>query len=208
MSGYTPLFSSLTRGSLYGKWPDIGLWPIVLSLSDKNGLVDIHHRMLAGITGLPEDEVRACMERFCAPDPSSRSEEAGGARLVLVDEHRDWGWRIVNHGYYREKARLAAKNAREVESGREAERKAYARQQAKERPPVSAGDRRRPPASDPSNANANADVRALRSSSSGDLSPSSSERGKSDGLKTRSKSRKTDLEEAVRKVAAEKRLAQ
>ncbi len=40
MAGYTPLFSSLTTGTLYGRWPDIGLWAVVLSLPDKGGIVD------------------------------------------------------------------------------------------------------------------------------------------------------------------------
>lgn len=122
MSGYAPLFDSLTRGTLCGRWPDIGLWPIVLSLGDKNGLVDVTPLYIAGITGLPEQEVIACMDRFCQPDPYSRSRDHDGRRLVLLDEHRNWGWRIVNHGKYKEKARLMGKNAREVESGKNKDR--------------------------------------------------------------------------------------
>ena len=41
MAGYTPLFSSLTTGTLCGRWQDIGLWPIVLSMADKDGVVDV-----------------------------------------------------------------------------------------------------------------------------------------------------------------------
>lgn len=151
MAGYTPLFSSLTTGTLCGRWPDIGLWPIVLSMADKDGVVDVTPAYIAGVTGLPLPDVVACMKRFCEPDPYSRSTTDNGARLILLDDHRDWGWRIVNHGRYREKARLAAKNAREVEEGRNRER-------MQSRPPVTAGDRRSPPgtAADPlSNANAN-----------------------------------------------------
>lgn len=157
MSGYTPLFDSLTRGTLCGRWPDIGLWPIILSLADKNGIVDVTPLYIAGITGLSVDEVVPCMRRFCEPDPYSRSQDHEGRRLVLLDNHRDWGWRVVNHGKYREKARLAAKNARDVESGKEAERKKSARD-AGESPPMSADVRRNPPVSDPSNANANANA--------------------------------------------------
>lgn len=145
MSGYTPLFQSLTTGTLCGKWPDIGLWPIVLSLADKNGVVDVTAAYIAGITGLPVDDVIACMGRFCMPDPGSRSSDHNGARLVLLEPHRDWGWVIVNHGKYREKARLSAKSARETAEGINAKRMA---------------DRRRPPetAADPlSNTNANKD---------------------------------------------------
>jgi hypothetical protein len=99
------------------------MWPIVLSLADRHGVVDVTPDYLSRVTGLPVDEVTACMKRFCAPDPYSRSGAEGGARLILVDEHRDWGWRIVNHGIYREKARKQMQQIHATESGRDAERK-------------------------------------------------------------------------------------
>ena len=123
MSGYVPLFSSLTTGTLYGRWPDIGLWPIMLSLSDRFGVVDVTPHYLAGVTGLPVEDVIACMARFCEPDPYSRSKETHGARLELLDAHRDWGWRVVNHAKYREKARKAMAQVDATNSGRDAERK-------------------------------------------------------------------------------------
>lgn len=127
MSGYTPLFGSLTTETLCGRWPDIGLWPIVLSLSDRNGVVDVTPAYIASVTGLSLPEVVACMKRFCEPDDYSRSPADDGARLTLLDDHRDWGWKVVNHAYYREKARKAASDAARVASGKEAERKATAR---------------------------------------------------------------------------------
>jgi hypothetical protein len=135
MAGYTPLFSSLTTGTLYGRWPDIGLWTIVLSLADKNGVVDMTPNYLAGVTGLPAPEIISCMARFCEPDPHSRSKVEGGARLVLIDPTRDWGWLIVNHSKYREKARLMGKAELERESGKNAER-----MRDRRRPPKTAAD--------------------------------------------------------------------
>lgn len=120
--GYTPLFDSLTSGTLCGRWPDIGLWPIVLSLSDKHGVVDVTPTYIASITGLPVEDVVACMQRFCEPDPYSRSQEHEGARLVLLDPGRPWGWKIVNHGKYREKARLAQREVERVRSGENRDR--------------------------------------------------------------------------------------
>lgn len=125
--GYTPLFSSLTTGTLCGKWPDIGLWPIVLSLCDKNGVVDVTPMYISGITGLPVGDVIACMNRFCGPDPYSRTETAGGSRLALLDDHRDWGWRVINHLKYREKARKQAYDNDRTASGADAARKAAER---------------------------------------------------------------------------------
>jgi hypothetical protein len=137
--GYAPLFSNLTTGTLCGRWPDIGLWPIILSMSDRSGVVDVTPAFIAGVTGLSIEEVVSCMARFCAPDPGSRSDAQNGARLVLLDDHRDWGWRIVNHEHYRERARLASKAAREVAEGLNRKR------MADRRPPPTAADRRRPP---------------------------------------------------------------
>lgn len=120
--GYTPLFSSLTTGTLCGKWPDIGLWPVILSMADKHGVVDVTPAYIASVTGLQLEEVIACMTRFCSPDPYSRTKDADGARLALIDEHRDWGWQIVNHERYREKARKASYDAQRVATGENRER--------------------------------------------------------------------------------------
>ncbi len=126
--GYTPLFDTLTKGTLCGKWPDIGLWPIVLSMADKNGVVDATPAFIASVTGLGIDEVVACMARFCEPDPFSRSQEADGARLKLLDAGRPWGWQVVNHSKYRERARKAAHDERRKDSGENAQRMAERRE--------------------------------------------------------------------------------
>jgi len=34
------------------------------------------------------------------PDPHTRTPGDEGRRIVLVDDHRPWGWRLVNHGKY------------------------------------------------------------------------------------------------------------
>ena len=118
MAGYTPLFDSLTKGTLCGKWPDIGLWPVLLSMADWRGEIDATQQYISTITGLSIDEVSACIERFCAPDPRSRSQDAEGARLVLMDPDRDWGWRVVNIQKYRNRASDMA----QVADGRNAEK--------------------------------------------------------------------------------------
>jgi len=139
MAGYTPLFSSLTTGTLCGKWPDIGLWPIVLSLADRYGIVDVTPDYLCRVTGLQIEAVTACMQRFCEPDPYSRSQAEKGARLTLIDPSRQWGWQVVNHRSYREKARKATFDAARVEDGRNAER------QSRAQPRSAARTRAQPP---------------------------------------------------------------
>lgn len=133
--GWAPLFPSLTTGTLCGRWPDIGLWPIVLSLKDRNGIVDVTPDYLSRVTGLELEAVVSCMARFCEPDPYSRSGSEEGRRLVLIDpERRNWGWRVVNSGLYRERARLQARDEARTESGADSARKRAEREVSPEVP--------------------------------------------------------------------------
>jgi hypothetical protein len=134
--GYVPLFDSLTTGTLHGRWPDIGLWPVILSMADRFGNVDVTPQYIAGVTGLRVEDVIACMERFCSPDPDSRSPENDGRRLEPIEEGRKWGWHVVNHTRYREKARLLARDSQRTAQGLDAERKRKARESTR-RPPKS-----------------------------------------------------------------------
>jgi hypothetical protein len=135
MAGYTPVFGSVFTGTLHGRWPDVGLWVCLLALADRNGELDMTAGYIASVTGLDEQTINGCMARFCEPDSESRSQDSNGSRLVLLDATRAWGWRIVNHGKYREKARLQAKAASEVEQGKNAQR-----MRDRRRPPLTAAD--------------------------------------------------------------------
>jgi len=141
-------------GSLCGQYPDTAAWLFLLALADKNGEVDMTAQYIATVTGMPLADLAGCIQRFLDVDPQSRSQESQGRRLELIDPSRPWGWRLVNFNHYREKARLTAKSAREVESGRNAERLRH----RAGGPPDTAADRRSPPLTDPSNANANTDT--------------------------------------------------
>ena len=44
MSGYVPVFRTVFTGSLFGKYPDSAAWLFMLTLADKNGLVDVTRR--------------------------------------------------------------------------------------------------------------------------------------------------------------------
>lgn len=161
MAGYSVLFPSLTTGTLCGKWPDVGLWPIVLSLADRHGVVDVTVGYLARVTGLAESDVAACIERFCEPDPGSRSQAHEGRRLLPLDPVRGWGWRVVNHSAYRERARKQAWDADRTESGRDAERK-RAEREASRRVPKSPASPRSPDADSDADSEKNPDRAAAR----------------------------------------------
>ena len=121
-------------GTLYGRWPAAPVWASILPLCDKEGHIDMSPQAISGLTGWPMDLLMEGIRQLSEPDPHSRTSEYEGRRLLPMDESRPWGWRVVNHSKYREKARLLSKRAAEVESGKNAERMR---------------DRRRPPETAP-----------------------------------------------------------
>lgn len=121
--GYTPLFDTMLTGTLYGRWPHTGIWACLLSRASREGVIDETPQALAAAIGVPVDTLMACIRDFMDPDPDSRSNEHDGRRLALIQEHRSWGWRVVNHGKYREKARKKAYDDNRTEAGDDAERK-------------------------------------------------------------------------------------
>jgi hypothetical protein len=102
MSGYAKVFGSLFDGSLRGHSDEILVFINMLCHSDAAGVVDRHWRAISDETGLSVDRVKAASLLLSAPDPESRTPDADGRRIVLLDDHRDWGWRIVNHAKYRD----------------------------------------------------------------------------------------------------------
>lgn len=122
--GYNVLFETVLDGTLFGKWPHTGIWTCLLSQADRHGVIDKHPNLLAAKIGVPVEQLLACIHDFMQPDPGSRTKEADGRRMELIDPGaRDWGWRVINHGAYREKARKAAYDAERTASGADAARK-------------------------------------------------------------------------------------
>lgn len=73
----------------------------MLAHADSSGWVDIHPRAIAEEVGLTIEQVQAAIDELEAPDPESRSPEHEGRRIIRLDDHRAWGWAIVNHAKYR-----------------------------------------------------------------------------------------------------------
>lgn len=98
---YCKLFASLYQGTLRGHSHEILVFTNLLATCDKEGMVDKHYRAIAEEVGLTIEEVKASILILESPDPESRSHELDGARIVRMDEHREWGWKIVNYLKYR-----------------------------------------------------------------------------------------------------------
>ena len=52
-------------------------------------------------TGIPLPIIALGIAELEKPDPDSRTPDEEGRRIVRLADHRDWGWRIVNHSTYR-----------------------------------------------------------------------------------------------------------
>lgn len=98
---YCKLFASLYQGTLRGRTNELLVFTNLLAHCDQTGIVDKHFRAIAEEVGLTAEEVKESISNLESPDPESRSPEESGARIVKLDGHRAWGWRVVNYGKYR-----------------------------------------------------------------------------------------------------------
>lgn len=98
---YVKLFSSLYQGTLRGRSDEILVFTNLLAHADSYGVVDKHWKAISEETGISRERVEAAILNLEAIDPDSRSPEAEGRRIIRMDEHRAWGWKIVNYGKYR-----------------------------------------------------------------------------------------------------------
>ena len=98
---YAKLFTSIYQGTLRGNSHGLLVFTNLLAHCDKNGVADIHPRAIAEEVGLTVEQVRAALDVLEAPDTESRSPDEHGRRIVRLDEHRAWGWVVVNYVKYR-----------------------------------------------------------------------------------------------------------
>ena len=97
----------------------------LLVLSDEEGVIDKTTRAISRITNVPLEIVEMAIAKLAAPDLDSRTPDEDGRRIVLIDENRNWGWRIVNYTKYR--------SIRDEEARRIANRSYKREQRARER---------------------------------------------------------------------------
>lgn len=74
----------------------------LLVLADKCGIVDMTEDAVARRTNVPLDVVQRAIQTLREPDPQSRTKDHEGRRLLLIDEGREWGWKIANYEHYRD----------------------------------------------------------------------------------------------------------
>jgi hypothetical protein len=111
---YGKVFGSIYDGTLYGHWEAIVTMQQMIVLADPNGVVDMTVAAISARTSIPKKIIEKGIGFLEEPDPFSRTPGEDGRRIVLMDEHRPWGWRLVNHWKYMK--------LRNMEQKREADR--------------------------------------------------------------------------------------
>lgn len=122
---YGKLFASMYEGTLYGHWQAIVTFQQMIVLCDADGLVDMTPQAIAARTSIPLEIIQEGVKILEQPDPYSRTPGEEGKRIALLDDHRPWGWRIINYHVYRDL--VMAEDKRRADRERIAARRAEAR---------------------------------------------------------------------------------
>lgn len=95
-----------------------------LKLADhRTGIVDMTRQVMSRRLNCPIDILNDSISKLESADPNSRDSDNDGRRIERLDEHRDWGWKILNWSKYEEIRSKADVYAR-VSKHREKERAA------------------------------------------------------------------------------------
>lgn len=91
-------------GTLSADWQAMVVFQQMIVLADSEGVVDITPPAISRRTGIPLDIIEYGIKKLEEADPYSRSPNDNGKRITLIDDHRPWGWIIVNYEFYRDLA--------------------------------------------------------------------------------------------------------
>jgi len=108
---YGKIFTSIYDGTLAEDWRALITFQQMIVLCDSDGLLDMTPQAISKRTGIPIEHIKAGIEILENKDPYSRTDNEDGRRILRIDDHRPWGWVIVNHKYYRD---LKTKEERRV----------------------------------------------------------------------------------------------
>lgn len=129
---FAKIFDSIYDGTLAEHWQALVTFQQLMILSNAEGVVDLTPAAISRRTGIPREIIDAGIAHLEQPDPQSRSAVMEGVRISRLDQHRTWGWFIVNHAHYR-----AIQNAEEK---REKDRIRIAKKRDTKRQPATDDD--------------------------------------------------------------------
>jgi len=99
---YGKLFESIYDGTLVEDWEALITFQQMIILCDSDGVLDMTASAIARRTGIPIKHIKHGISVLESPDPESRSPNSKGKRIIRLNDHREWGWTIVNHKHYRD----------------------------------------------------------------------------------------------------------
>lgn len=99
---YAKVFGKIMDSSIAADWYLRHVFMDLLVLADRDGIVDMTVDAIRRRTNAPDETMLLeALRRLEEPDEKSRSETDDGRRIELIDDHRDWGWKIINYSKYR-----------------------------------------------------------------------------------------------------------
>ena len=98
---YGKIFDSMYDGTLSEDWRALITFQQMIVLCDADGVVDMTPSAISRRTGIPIEHIKAGIEILEGPDQYSRTEGEDGCRIKPLDDHRPWGWYLVNHSKYK-----------------------------------------------------------------------------------------------------------
>ena len=98
---YGKIFTSIYDGTLAEDWRALITFQQLIVLCDADGIIDMTPQSISRRTGIPIEHIKAGIEVLEKTDKFSRTPDEDGKRIELIDEHRPWGWHIVNHEIYK-----------------------------------------------------------------------------------------------------------
>lgn len=99
---YGKLFESIYDGTLVEDWQALITFQQMIILCDSDGTLDMTPSAISRRTGIPINHIKHGIKILEKEDPESRTPDENGKRIKRIDEHRDWGWVIINHKKYRD----------------------------------------------------------------------------------------------------------
>jgi hypothetical protein len=97
---YAKVFAQILNSTISEDYVVRHVFMDLLILANRYGEVDMTATAIARVTNVPLEQVTHAISALMREDAGSRSKEFGGKRLILLDEHRDWGWKIINYETY------------------------------------------------------------------------------------------------------------
>jgi hypothetical protein len=99
---YAKVFAQIFDSSIADDFRLRHFFMDLLVLADQDGCVDMTLSAIAARTRIPMEEVTAMIAKLEQPDPESRTPDSDGRRIERLDDHRTWGWHIINYARFRQ----------------------------------------------------------------------------------------------------------